>query len=124
MSSSTNLASGSTTVVFTLVSIDAVVLPATLQESPQSPVETVLASTLVTTPGIPFLGSGSGTFTEVVIATVLGAPTTYTERGTWVANGGSVTFDDQTNSQVYPGSISANNMLTRIQNGFAELFLR
>ncbi len=109
---------------WTLQSINGTVLPAPLQESQAGPVETVVSSTLVTAPAaIPTSGSASGTFTEVITATIAGMTQTFSETGTWVANGGALTFNDQTNAQRYTGSVTSNT-LTKNENGFAEVYAR
>src|SRR5215469_17412096 len=121
-SSSTGPVNVSVPGTWTLQTINGASLPATLVESSTSFSEAVSRATLTTTANTGAVIE-SGLFTEVITATILGMNDTFQETGTWVANGGSITFTNQTNSHVYQGSISGNT-LTKIENGYTEVYSR
>jgi len=102
-----------------LRSINGTPLPANFVD--QGTTLTITSSTLTMS------GSTSGAYNEVIAyRAVSGGQTvtgTQTEVGTWSANGGSITFNDQTDRTTYQGSVSGNT-LTEIVNGFTQVYSR
>lgn len=114
----TGPAGGSVSGTWNLRTINGSALPVVLQTTSGN--VTVISSVLTLNPS-------GGAYNEVTsLSAISGATTvtgTQTEVGTWFANGGAITFNDQTDQVVYQGSVSGNT-LTEIVNGFTEVYSR
>lgn len=81
--------------------------------------------TTATVTGSTLTLSDNGSYNEVVSLRLVSANATnnatVTEVGTWTANGGAITFNDNTDQATYQGSVSGNT-LTEIVGGFTEVY--
>ena len=82
-----------------------------------TPLPYTFSSSLVLTADVLTINT-NGTYTDVASYS---NGTTTTEQGTYSNNNGAITFNDQTDSVVYSGSLS-NSVLTEISGSYTEVF--
>jgi hypothetical protein len=101
---------------WTLHTLNDAVLPYRLPDSPNGYPTTIAGASLAIS------GTDSGSYTEVIDAHVVTPArtidTSLVYSGTWVLNGGSITFDGTTLHDVYQGSFTNNTIVKPVLFGY------